>query len=96
MTDTDSPRPLAFWRVATVIGTGIFVTGLGWPGLIGRLPFGLLLKNQLQLEPQSVAAFWAVATAAWYVKPLFGLLCDAWPLFGTRRRGYLLLGSAAA
>ena len=96
--DTDSLRPPtpAFWRVATVIATGLFVTGLGWPGLIGRLPFGLLLKNQLQLPPEEVAAFWAVATAAWYVKPLFGLLCDAWPLFGTRRRGYLLLGSAAA
>jgi len=93
---TESLRPPAFWRAATVIATGIFVAGLGWPGLIGRLPFGLLLKNELHLGPEKVAAFWAVTTAAWYVKPAFGLLCDAWPLFGTRRRGYLLLGSAAA
>ena len=89
-------RAPAFWRAALVIATGIFVTGLGWPGLIGRLPFGLLLKNQLHLGPEKVAAFWAVGTIAWYVKPLFGLLCDAWPVFGTRRRGYLLLGSAVA
>jgi len=85
-----------FWRTAVVIGTGIFVTGLGWPGLIGRLPFGLLLKNRLHLPPQRVAAFWAVGTLAWYFKPLFGLLCDAWPLFGTRRRGYLLVGTVVA
>jgi predicted MFS family arabinose efflux permease len=77
-----------------VIATGLFVTGLGWPGLIGRLPFGLLLKNQLQLAPQEVAAFWAVAAMAWYLKPLIGLVCDAYPLFGTRRHAYLILGAA--
>ena len=32
-----------------VIAAGIFVTGFGWPGIIGRLPFTLLLKNQLHL-----------------------------------------------
>ena len=85
-----------FWRTAVVIATGIFVTGLGWPGLIGRLPFGLFLKNRLHLSPEKVAAFWAVGTIAWYFKPLFGLICDAWPLFGTRRRGYLLLGTGVA
>jgi len=85
-----------FWRTAVVIGTGIFVTGLGWPGLIGRLPFGLFLKNQLHLPPEKVSLFWAVGTAAWYVKPLFGLVSDAWPLFGSRRRNYLLLGAMLA
>jgi len=89
-------REGGFWRTAVVIGTGIFVTGLGWPGLIGRLPFGLLLKNRLHMPPEKVAAFWAVGTIAWYFKPLFGLVCDAWPLFATRRRGYLLLGTVVA
>src|SRR3954464_13135703 len=82
-------------RVA-VIAMGLFVTGLGWPGLMGRLPFGLLLKNELHLPAQRIAAFWAVATFAWYVKPLVGLLCDAYPLVGTRRRAYLLLGGLAS
>lgn len=89
------PDGVRFRRVVAVVATGIFVSGLGWPGLIGRLPFGLLLKNQLRLPPQQVAAFWAVGTIAWYVKPLVGLVCDAWPIFGTRRRGYLILGSVA-
>jgi hypothetical protein len=82
-------------RVA-VIATGLFVTSLGWPAILGRLPFGLLLKNELHLPAQRVAAFWAIATFAWYVKPLVGLLCDAYPLFGTRRRGYLLAGALAS
>lgn len=77
-----------------VIAWGIFVTGFGWPGMIGRLPFSLLLKNQLHLPAESVAWFWAIATTAWYVKPLAGFICDAYPLFGTRRRSYLLLASA--
>ena len=85
-----------FWRTAVVIGTGIFVTGLGWPGLIGRLPFGLFLKNQLHLPPEKVSLFWAVGAAAWYLKPLFGLVSDAWPLFGSHRRNYLLLGALLA
>ena len=93
MADDDGGR---FARVAVVIGTGIFATGLGWPGLLGRLPFGLLLKNQLHLPPEEVATFWAVGAVAWYVKPLFGLIGDARPLLGGRRRGYVLLGAALA
>jgi len=85
-----------FAPVAFLIGVALFFGGLGWPGLIGRIPFGLLLKNELGLPARQVAWFWAVGTAAWYLKPAVGLLCDAWPLFGTRRRGYLLLGAATA
>src|ERR1700690_2072334 len=82
-------------RVA-VIAMGLFVTGLGYPNLVGRLPFGLLLKNELHLPSQRVSAFWAIGTFAWYVKPVVGLLCDAYPLFGTRRRGYLIFGGLAS
>jgi len=92
----DQPTDVRFWRSAVVIATGIFVTGLGWPGLVGRLPFGLLLKNTLHLAPEKVAAFWAVGTIAWYLKPLAGLVCDSVPLFGTRRYAYLLLGGVGA
>jgi Na+/melibiose symporter-like transporter len=79
-----------------VVGWGVAVAYLGWPQLLGRLPLGLALKNDLGLAPQALAAFWAVATAPWYGKPLVGLLVDARPLGGTRRRAYLLAGSVAA
>jgi len=79
-----------------VIAVGIFVTSLGAPSILGRFPFGLYFKNQLHLPPQQVAAFWTVAILAWYVKPVIGLVCDSYPLFGTRRRGYLLTATAAA
>ena len=87
------PGDVGLGRVALVLGSSLFLAGMAWPGLVGRLPFGLLLKNHLHMPPQAVAMFWAVGTFAWYVKPLVGLVCDAVPLFGTRRRGYLLTAS---
>jgi predicted MFS family arabinose efflux permease len=86
-----SPRALI-----VVIAAGIFVTGFGWPGSFARLPFNWLLKNQLHMSALAVSEFWAVSLLVWYVKPLVGFVCDAYPLFGTRRRGYLLVGTALA
>ena len=79
-----------------VIAMGIWVTGFGWAGSLGRLPIGLMLKNELHMPAYKVAAFWAVATSAWYFKPLVGFICDAYPLLGTRRRSYMLIGSLLA
>jgi hypothetical protein len=79
-----------------VIAAGTFAITLGAPSLIGRVPFNLFFKQQLHLPPQDVAAFWSVATLAWYGKPIVGLVCDAYPLFGARRRGYLVAGAALA
>ncbi len=94
--DAAPGRPLSFRASVTIIAAGLFVTGLGWPGMLARLPLDLFFKNQLHFPPQKVAAFWAIGTAAWYAKPLCGLLCDAFPLLGTRRRGYLIVGGVAA
>ena len=89
-------RPPSRAVAIAVVGAGFFASGLAWPGLMGRLPIGLMLKNQLGLPPEDVATFWAVATLPWYLKPLAGLIADAYPLLGTRRRGYLLAGAATA
>ncbi len=86
-----SPRTLI-----AVIAAGIFVTGFGLPKTLGYLPFSLLLKNQLHMSALQVSEFWAVSLLVWYVKPLVGFVCDAYPLFGTRRRGYLLVGTVLA
>jgi hypothetical protein len=96
---SDAPAPpgaLSFRAAAAIIAAGLFVTGLGWPGMIARLPLDLFFKNHLHFAPQEIAVFWAVGALAWYLKPLVGLLCNAFPVFGTRRRGYLLAGSVAA
>ena len=79
-----------------MVGLGAFVTTIAQPGVIGRLPLQLLLKNQLHFNAQTLAAFMVATTFAWNVKPLAGILSDAFPLFGTRRRHYMLLGAGMA
>jgi len=79
-----------------MVGLGAFVTTIAQPGVIGRLPLQLLLKTQLHFTAQTLAAFMVIATFAWNVKPLAGIMSDAFPLFGTRRRHYMLLGAGMA
>lgn len=47
-------------------------------------------------EPGQVAAFFALATVPWMIKPVYGLISDFVPLFGRRRKSYLLLTSSTA
>jgi MFS family permease len=79
-----------------LVSAGLFITTLGQTGVIGQLPFRFLFKNQFHFNAAQQANFFAIATFAWYLKPLAGLLCDSFPLFGTRRRSYLILASAVA
>lgn len=48
------------------------------------------------LEADDVAAFFLFASIPWFIKPLYGLISDFLPLFGQRRKSYLLLTSALA
>ncbi|NEP16476.1 MAG: folate/biopterin family MFS transporter, partial [Leptolyngbya sp. SIO4C1] len=62
-------------------------------GILGlaRLAVSFFLKDDLGLTPAEVAALTGLATLPWTVKPLFGFLSDGLPLFGYRRRPYLIL-----
>jgi MFS family permease len=88
--------PADLRRMFFLISVGLFITTLGQPGVIGQLPFRFLFKNQFHLNAAEQANFFAIATFAWYLKPLAGLLCDSFPLFGTRRRSYLILAGVVA
>lgn len=79
-----------------LVSAGLFVTSLGQPNVIGQLPFLFLFKNTFHLDAAQQANFFAVTNFAWYMKPLAGLLCDSFPLFGTRRRSYLVVSAVVA
>lgn len=70
-------------------------------GILGlaRLAVSFFLKDDLGLTPATVAALTGVATLPWTIKPVFGFISDGLPMFGYRRRPYLvlsgLLGAAA-
>jgi folate/biopterin transporter len=62
-------------------------------GILGlaRLAVSFFLKDDLGLTPAEVAALTGIATAPWTIKPLFGFLSDGLPIWGYRRRPYLIL-----
>jgi folate/biopterin transporter len=62
-------------------------------GILGlaRLAVSFFLKDDLALSPAQVSAFMGVAALPWMIKPLFGFISDGLPIFGYRRRPYLIL-----
>jgi folate/biopterin transporter len=62
-------------------------------GILGlaRLAISFFLKDELGLSPAEVSALIGFAALPWMVKPLFGFISDGLPIFGYRRRPYLIL-----
>lgn len=63
---------------------------------LAKLPLQHLLKVHLHLSPVQMSEFFGLTSLAWYFKPVAGLLADAVPLRGSRRRNYLLLSGLGA
>ncbi|CAI7762818.1 unnamed protein product [Closterium sp. NIES-54] len=70
-------------------------------GVLGlaRLAVTFLLKDDFGLDPAEVAVLSGLSSLPWLIKPIYGFISDGIPLFGYRRRSYLvacgLLGSVA-
>jgi folate/biopterin transporter len=64
---------------------------------LARLAKTYLLKDELHLGPAELSALTGAFALPWTIKPLYGFLTDGFPLFGYRRKTYLvaagLLGS---
>ncbi len=101
MPDTSAPvievRGGQMSRVMWLVGIGylFFIFSDHRDGIV-RLAIKGILKNQLHLDPTKMASFLAIASMAWYFKPLAGLLTDNFPFLGTRRKGYLVASSLLA
>jgi MFS family permease len=89
-------RGKAFTNAAIVIVAGILATTLAQPQVLARLPLQNLLKNELLADRSANAAFFFWAGLAWYMKPFAGILTDAFPLFGSRRKSYILVSAVLA
>jgi hypothetical protein len=86
----------AFRHAAIVIVVGVLATTLAQTQVLGRLPLQNLLKNQLHVSRSTNAAFFFWAGLAWYFKPFAGIFTDAFPMFGSRRKSYILAGTILA
>jgi hypothetical protein len=97
MAATTQSRPDSALRYAVlVIGAGVLATTLAQPEVLARLPLQNLLKNELHVDRTANAAFFFWAGLAWYLKPFAGILTDAFPLFGSRRKSYILISATLA
>ncbi len=97
MGQTSSPRTKVDGRnllpLGLIIVFGIFASTMPQPQALGKLPLQFLLKNDVHVTREQMAAFFFWCGLAWYLKPFAGILTDAFPFFGTRRRHYLLFSS---
>ena len=92
-----TPEARELRRAGWIVAASYFAIGLADPNAgLWQLPLQWLLKEKLQLGAEDVAWFFATALLPWYFKPLAGILSDTLPIFGSRRRAYLLVGASAA
>ena len=85
-----------YTQAAILIVVGVLATTLAQPGVLSAIPFRNLLKNELHASRSETSAFIFLSGIAWYFKPLAGIFTDAFPIFGTRRRSYLLISTVLA
>ena len=72
------------------------VEGLGQIGGLISQPLNYYLKQVQGWTPLQITAYLTLFNLPWIIKPLYGLVSDFIPLFGYRRKSYLLIANAAA
>jgi MFS family permease len=91
------PRPDAMSRLMLFFAIVYTVEGFcqAKVGVIWQ-PLTHYLKESQGWDPVQIAASLAILDVPWVVKPLYGIVSDFLPLFGYRRRSYLLFANAGA
>lgn len=83
-----------FQHIAIVTFVAMIATGLPQPIVLGRLPFLLFLSRNLHCDESQISRFFFLVTIPWlFMKPVFGLISDSFPIFKTRRRHYLMVSA---
>jgi predicted MFS family arabinose efflux permease len=72
------------------------VEGLGQTGGLIAQPLNYFLKQVYDWTPVQVTAWLTVLNLPWIIKPVYGIVSDFVPLFGYRRKAYLILANAVA
>ncbi len=90
---TDRPE---IKRLMVFFGLVYVAEGMGqMAGLISQ-PLSYYLKQVMHWSPVQVTTYLAALTFPWFIKPLYGVVSDFIPIFGSRRKGYLLLANGLA
>jgi len=79
-------------RLAILFAVVYFAQGMWY---LPNQVLTIVLKER-GLSAGQVADFFFITTIPWLIKPVYGLVSDFFPLWGRRRKSYLLLTSAVA
>src|SRR5271155_734595 len=101
--DARSPQPAeaaenkhAIGRLLVFFALVYVVEGLGQIGGLIAQPLNYFLKEVHGWTPFQITAFLTVFNLPWIIKPVYGLISDFVPLFGYRRKSYLIIANIAA
>ena len=83
-------------NASTLVMIGFIATTLAQPQALGGIPLRNMMKNEMHLPRAAASAFIFWIGLAWYFKPLAGIITDAFPILGSRRRAYMIGSSVAA
>jgi MFS family permease len=72
------------------------VEGIGQTGGLIAQPLNYYLKQTFGWTPVQVSAYLTILNLPWIIKPIYGIVSDFLPLFGYRRKAYLVIANAAA
>ena len=78
-------------RLIALFALAYFAQGLSQAGGLINQPLNYYLKTGLGLSASDISEYLAILTIPWVVKPIYGLISDYIPLFGYRRRSWLML-----
>ena len=84
------------WLPLATVFASVYFFSLNGLGSLPALAINFLLKDKAGLTPEKMAYFQAITLIAWVVKPLWGFISDLCPIFGSRRKSYLILTSLIA
>ena len=79
-------------RLAALFAIVYFAQGMWY---LPNQTLTIVLKDR-GLSAGQVADFFAISAIPWFIKPVYGLVSDFFPLWGRKRKSYLLLTSALA
>jgi MFS family permease len=94
--DTPAQHRAAMSRLMLFFALVYVVEGVGQiSGLIAQ-PLSFYLKQVHGWTATEVTAFLAIFNFPWIIKPIYGVLSDLVPLFGYRRKSYLIAANVIA
>ncbi len=94
--DTPAAHRAATRRLMMFFALVYMVEGTGQIGGLIAQPLTFYLKQALSWSASDVTAFLAIFNFPWIIKPIYGVFSDLLPLFGYRRKSYLIGANVVA